>query len=143
VAAVDEAYLTAVQNRNTGQWNGTVFQVFNHLMMRYGRISSGQLAQFERETDDLMVDMTLPIEVVFNKIEDLLDYGEIAQAPYTQLEAVNKGYNIINKTGMYNEYIKTWLRRPLNQRTWMNFKTHFQETYDELQETGQLQFEFG
>jgi len=89
VAAVDEAYLTAVQNRNTGQWNGTVFQVFNHLMMRYGRISPGQLAQFERETDDLMVDTTLPIEVVFNKIEDLLDYGEIAQAPYTQLQAVN------------------------------------------------------
>jgi len=107
-------------------------------MMRYGRISPGQLAQFEREIDDLMIDSTLPIEVVFNKIEDLLDYGEIAQAPYTPLQAVNKGYNIINKTGMYNEYIKTWLRRSLNQRTWMNFKTHFQEAYDELQQTGQL-----
>jgi len=32
---------------------------------------------------DVVVGTTLPIEVVFNKIEDLLDYGEIAQAQYT------------------------------------------------------------
>ena len=107
-------------------------------MTRYGRISPDQLAQFERETDNLIVDVTLPIEIVFNKIEDLLDYGDIAQTPYTQLQAVNKGYNIINKTGIYADYIKTWLRRPPNQRTWMNFKTHFQQAFDELNETGQL-----
>jgi len=58
-------------------------------MMRYRRIFPGQLAQFERETDNLLVDTTLPIEVVFNKIEDLLDYGETAQAPYSQRQAVN------------------------------------------------------
>ena len=69
--------------------------IFTHLMTH---ISPDQLAQFERETDNLIVDVTLPIEIVFNKIEDLLDYGDIAQTPYTQLQALIKGYNIINKT---------------------------------------------
>ena len=79
-----------------------------------------------------------PIEQVFNRIKDLVDYREIACNTYAQTQAISKAYNILNKTGIFKEYIKTWKCGPTVEHTWINFKDHFHQGYDELQETEDL-----
>ena len=79
-----------------------------------------------------------PIEQFFNRIEDLVDYGELACNTYTQIQAISKAYNILNKTGVFKDYIKTWKRRPAVEHIWINFKEHFRQGHDELQETDDL-----
>ena len=138
VNAVEESYLLSVRNRTTGQYTGNVGEILRHLQGRYGRITPGQLQEFDLEITQMTYDPVNPIEQVFNRIEDLVDYGEIASNAYTQNQAISKAYNILNKTGVFKEYIKTWKRRPAVEHTWINFKEHFRQGHDELQETDDL-----
>ena len=138
VTAAEESYLLSVRNRTTGQYTGNVGDILRHLQDRYGRITPGQLQDFDLEISQMTYDPVNPIEQVFNRIEDLLDYGEIARNAYTQIQVIAKAYNILNKTGVFKEYIKTWKRRPTVEKTWINFKTHFRQAHDELQETEDL-----
>ena len=138
VNAVEETYLLSVKNRTTGQYTGNVGDIVRHLQGRYGKITPGQLQEFDLEISQMTYDPSNPIEQVFNRIEDLVDYGEIANNAYTQAQAIAKGYNILNKTGVFKDYIKTWKRKPAVEHTWINFKDHFRQGHDELQETEDL-----
>ena len=138
VNAVEDSYLLSVRNRTTGQYTGNVGDILRHLQGRYGRITPGQLQEFDLEITQMTYDPVNPIEQVFNRIEDLVDYGELAHNAYTQNQAIAKAYNILNKTGIFKEYIKTWKRRPAVEHTWITFKEHFSQAHDELQETEDL-----
>ena len=52
------------------------------------------------------------VDNVFNKVEDMMEYGELAQLEYTERQAVAKAYNIILKTGKSGESIRAWNRLP-------------------------------
>jgi uncharacterized phage-associated protein len=141
VTAVDEQYINAMKNRETGQFTGNVRQIFTYLQNTYGKISPSQLSQFEQEVSEMPYDPVTPVDNIFNKIEDLLEYGDLAQCPFSQPQAIAKAYNIINKTGKFRESVKAWNRLPAVQKTWINFKTHFREAHLELTETGELTVE--
>ena len=138
VSALESKYLLSFKNRQTGQFNGNLLQILQHLQTTYGQISPAQLSAFEKEVIDLHYDPTTPIDIVFQKIEDLMMYGDFAQCPFTAEQAIQRAYNIVNATGLYKDYIKTWSRRPRADKTWPNFKDHFRTAHLELQETGEL-----
>ena len=62
----------------------------------------------------------------------------MAHNKYSEAQAMAKAYNILNRTGVFKEYIKTWKRRPTTEHTWLNFKEHFRQGHDELHETEDL-----
>ena len=74
------------------------------------------------------------VDNVFNKVEDMMEYGELAQLDYTELQAVAKAYNILLKTGKFGESICAWNRLPQDPiaRNWINFKDHFRRAHLEL-----------
>jgi hypothetical protein len=141
VTAVDEQYIIAMKNRDTGQFTGDIRQIFTYLQNTYGKISPSQLSQFEKEVAEMHYDPVTPVDNIFNKIEDLLEYGDLANCPFSQPQAISKAYNLINRTGKFREAIKAWNRLPQVQKTWINFKVHFREAHLELTETGELTLE--
>ena len=68
-------------------------------------------------------DPTTPVDNVFNKVEDMMEYGELAQLEYTERQAVAKAYNILLKTGKFDESIRAWNRLPQDPiaHNWMIF----------------------
>ena len=40
-----------------------------------------------------------PVHNVFNKVEDLIECGDMENCPYSQPQEISKSHNIINKTG--------------------------------------------
>ena len=117
VAAVVEQYIVAMKERSTGQFTGHVQQILEYLLVTYGKISPSQLNKFDTEVSEMHYDPVTPVNNVFNKIEDLLEYGDMATCPFTQPQAMSKAYNILNKTGKFRESIKEWNRRPALQHT--------------------------
>ena len=139
VSALDGQYISAMKNRTTGQFTGTVYQIIVYLQNTYGKISPGQLSAFEQEVTHFHYDPVTPIDIVYNKVEDLIEYGELARNPFSQLQTITKAYNIINKTGTFKDGIKAWNRiADPNLKTWIAFKIHFRTAHDELAETGDL-----
>ncbi len=54
------------------------------------------------------------------------------------IKIIKAYYNIFNACGVFKDYIKSWNRCPANEHTWVNFKNHFREAQNELQETNEL-----
>jgi hypothetical protein len=84
VSAVDGQYISPMKNRNTGQFTGTIYQILVYLQNTCGKISPGQLSAFEKEVTEFHYDPITPIDIVYNKVEDLVEYGELANNPYSQ-----------------------------------------------------------
>jgi hypothetical protein len=66
-----------------------------------------------------------PIDIVFNSVEDYVDFAKLGQQPLTQRQTIAKAYVILNKTHCFKNDITEWNRRPGIQKNWINFRDHF------------------
>ncbi len=126
-SAINEMFIMSFKNRLTGQYAGNVLllDILNFLQEQYSKISlSQELLSFEQDVTNFVFDPLTPVENVFNKVEDLMDNGELAKIPYSQHQIIVKAYNIFNACGVFKDYIKSWNRCPANEHTWVNFKNH-------------------
>ena len=139
VKAVDDAYLTALRNHLTNTIDATIPVILDYLFTNHGRVSPGMLQAEEKAVKEMHYDITHPIDVIFNKLEDLNDLSIATRADYTETQLINIVYVIINNTAKYQHYIRDWSRFQPAQNTWANFKTHFRQAHQELRETGDLQ----
>ena len=94
-----------MKNRDTGQFIRNVLQIFQYLQNTYGTISPSQLSQFEKDVTEMHYDPVTPVDNIFNKVEDLLEYGDLVK-PFSQPQAIAKAYNLINATGKFCEAVK-------------------------------------
>lgn len=61
---------------------------------------------------------SVPITLVFNKVDDLMDLASAAGASYSAKQLINFAYVIINKTGKFTTGIRAWNQLLDNQQTW-------------------------
>lgn len=138
VKAVGDAYLTALRNRQTNTIDGTIPVILDYLFSNHGRVTPAMLHHEEKLVKEMHYDPAHPIDVIFNKVEDLSDLSSAARADFTEQQLINIAYVIINKTGKYQAYIREWSRLQAAQQTWAHFKTHFRQAHQELKEAGDL-----
>ena len=81
------------------------------------------------------------VDNIFKKVEDLLEYGDMLNCPYSHHQSILNAYNIINKTGKFKESIKSQNRFPQIHKMWIAFKTHFCEDHQLLTEIGEFPLE--
>ena len=67
-----------MKNWATGQFAGNMRQIFLDLLTTYGKILPSQLNNFEKEVTAMHYDPVTPAENIFNKVKDLLKYGDMA-----------------------------------------------------------------
>ena len=138
VKAVDDAYLTALCNRQTNTIDATIPVILDYLFNYHGRVTPVMLQQEEKEVKEMFYNPTHPVDVIFNKVEDLLDFSIAAHADYTKQQLINIAYVIINNANNYQHYICDWSRLHQARKTWAVFKTHFCQAHQELRESGDL-----
>ena len=56
VLAVEAKYITAMKNRTTGQFTGTLFMLIQYFIVTYGKISPSQLIALEQNTKSMQYD---------------------------------------------------------------------------------------
>jgi hypothetical protein len=138
IAAVEPQYVAALRDRTTNQFTGTVLQILTYLKTTYGKITPAALQKLETETKAIDFNVVQPIDTIYHKVEDLVEYADLANAPMTQVQTINIAYNIINKTGRFKSAIRDWNRRPANEKNWINFKDSFRTAQLELRESNAL-----
>ena len=63
-----------------------------------------------------------PITTVLSSVEVLLEFSDITGTSYTQFQAINIAYVIIQRTGKFGLAICEWNHRLVIQKTWVHFK---------------------
>ena len=138
VAVIDGDYLVALRNRNTNSITMAIFDIIQYLFTNHGKITPAQLKTKEAEVSAIIYDLMTPLDNVFNAVENLMDFAVAAGIPYSNKQIVTFAYMILLKTGKFGSYIRDWNKKPFNNQTWMNFKTHFRNGLNELMDTTDL-----
>ena len=141
VKSVEPTYLAALRNRSSNSLTGTVNTILDHLQTVYGHVSSQMLDDREQEIRNMNYNVKYPIDMVFNAVEEFVDFADLAQQPVTQRQTVAKAYTILNKTRRFKTPITEWNRLPSAQQTWLEFKIHFRRAHQELRETTDITLE--
>ena len=71
-------------------------------------------------------------------VDNLAELSALAATPLSSAQQVNIGYVILHKTGNFSQPIVEWNRKPVVDKTWANFKTHFCTAHKELRATTDL-----
>jgi len=71
----------------------------------------------------------IPLVTIYDEIEELEHLGHTAINPYSMSQVVNYGLTIIKNTKNFETGIRTWIMRAVNEHTWPNIKTHFEEAH--------------
>ena len=124
LGTVDDIFTRALKNRYIGYANITTKELLNHLFTTYGKISGNDL----RVNDTRMnapYNVNLPIEVLFNQMEEGMDYADAGNHFKTPEQTVVTGQQLIQDTGMFADNLKIWKRLTAQDRTWTRFKTGF------------------
>ena len=83
----------------------------------------------------MIYDPAQPINIIFNSIDDLVEYGRASEAELTQSQTINLSLIILNKKWIFKDDIRAWKRKNHVYKTWTNFKHDFREAHIELRET--------
>ena len=135
IKSVEAPYLAAIRDRVSNSLTGTVQQILEYLQTAYGRVSPQKLEDREAELRAMTYNPRLPIDIVFNAVEDFVDFATIGNQPMTQKQTIAKAYLIINKTRRFKQAITEWNRLIETNKTWIGFKDHFRQAHQEFRET--------
>ena len=141
--AVDPQYTAALRNRITGQISANCREILLYLFRIYGKVTPSQLVSEEDAVKKLTYDTSIPIDGIFNSIEDLQELAELSGVPYTPSQIVNLGFIIMNSHRMLRSDVRKWIRKPAVEKTWAAFKLHFTQAHIELRETAASADEMG
>ena len=67
-------------------------------------------------------DVITPIETLLEQIKDGIEYTAAGNAPYSTPQVLKITYDIIYKTGMFQDKCKEWRRTAQHLKTWSGFK---------------------
>ena len=132
VDAVDTIYLRALLNRATGQYSTSIRNIMHHLFVTYGQLTPQQVKAKETEVYNLQFDLSQPVDIIFNAIEDLSALAEHASSPMTQQQMIDLAYLIFAKHPILQQDLRTWKRLGPAARTWPAMILHFREAQNDL-----------
>ena len=81
------------------------------LIQQYGNLTPQDLADNDARLKQ-EYDPGQPIELLFDQVEDAVGFADTAKAPYTPEQIVAITFNLVFKTGMFQEACRDWKRRP-------------------------------
>ena len=82
-----------------------------------------------------------PIDMIFNALDDLADYTELSDSPYTERQIVVKACVILNHTQRFQQPLLAWKRQAQVQQTWANFKHFFHTMHTKLRSVSNFTLE--
>lgn len=130
INAVELTYLDELNDDDHGFLLSTPENIIDHLMDRYGEISEWMITENKNAMDEGL-DVTLPFATYTKRIEKCMQLAIDAGTPYTDAQIVQIGVVAITKTGEFNEGYLRWCRKPAADKSWVNYKTHFNQEFTE------------
>ena len=132
VDAVDTIYLRALLNRATGQYSTSIRAIMDHLFTTYGQLTPQLVRATEAEVYNLHFDISQPVDIIFNAIEDLSVLAAHANSPISTQQMMDMAYVIFAKQPILQQDLRAWKRIAPAARTWATMILHFREAQNDL-----------
>ena len=84
-----------------------------------------QLLQEEASLRAKVFEITEPLIILYNEVEDLQALAVAATIPYLDAQIINLGIKLIKNMNNFDKSLTSWYNLPIADRTWIRFKSHF------------------
>jgi hypothetical protein len=112
IESFGEAYLNALLDKIVGYANCTSLQLLTNLLTYYAMIAPTELTQ-NYERLNTPYDPNLPIESLFQQIQDARDFAVAGGQPYGAAMIVNIAYTLVSNTGLFPDACQAWKPRAI------------------------------
>ena len=127
---IPKEYYRSFKNKHTGFETVFCLTILTHLWMTYGT-----LQDFEVQENYKIMKKPITSETIFEdfveQIEVLVD-AIATQVPYTPERIFSIAFTLVEKSVVYYDDAKEWLRKPAIDKTWDNFKDFFAREFHEV-----------
>ena len=132
--SIPHDYLLALRHNVTKKLTGNIPAIMRSLFTTYGKITAQSLVEKQNILINHTYDTGKPIDTVFNLAKDFTDYSTAFGTPQPPETIITYCYNILRKTGRFNNALQKWNEKLDADKTWENFKTHFCQAHQHLRE---------
>ena len=133
----DTQYLDALRDTND-MINLPIHSIIQYLIRTFGQISEEHYMSMEDEMKEFVYNPSLPVDIVFNKIDFFVDISKLTDRDVSAQRQVQLAYLIFNRTGVFRDSLKTWNARILNMKTYAGFKVFMRDEHAALDMVGAL-----
>ena len=130
--ALPPHYLKGYRNVHSNKISTPLRDILADLFTTYGAITEEQLTEKEMSLRAHIFDITQPLVELYNAVEELQEIAIASQSPYTDKQLVALGMKLIRNMNDYEKARGEWMAKPIADKTWSNFKIHFDEAYQYL-----------
>ena len=132
VQAVPEVYIKPFRNQYSNAIDLPISTVLTSLFTTYGDIQDEILQENTEKLRERIFNISDPLVVLFNEIQELKALSIAADNEYTEKQLVNIGVHLIKNMNDFERGLETWIVKPAADRTWVNFKAHFEDAHSTL-----------
>ena len=129
--AVPGMYLKPFRNKNSNTIDKPISDILDYLFARYGRVPQETLAEEHAKLVEKTFDISEPLVILYNEIDDLQDLAVAAKNPFSDSQLVILGMRLIKNTGDFEKGIQEWYDRTVDT-DWKHFQSHFDSAQDSL-----------
>jgi hypothetical protein len=130
IAVIDPMYLATLRLPYVGIGTRTPLQILAHLYTNYAKITPADLDANDRAMKQ-PCDVNQPIEMLYQQIEDAIEFAAAGQTPYSPEQVLSIAYQLVFRTGIFADDCKIWKRQAAEYKTWPQFKLDFAVAYQE------------
>jgi hypothetical protein len=102
------------------------------LLATHGKITPQQVKAKEIGICNMVYSIALPVDTVFNAVDDLMDLAEHAGPALTNQQMIDLAYVVLSKEPIFQQDIRLWNRKPPTDKTWDNMLEHFRTAQTDL-----------
>ena len=133
----ESQYVDALRDSND-MINLPIHSIMTYLTRTYGQISEEHYMSMEDEIKELVYEPTLPVDIVFNKIDFFVDISKLTDRDVSARRQVQLAYLIFNRAGVFRDSLKTWNARASNIKTYAELKIFMRDEHSALDMVGAL-----
>jgi len=126
IAAVEGKYLDSLRDDELDLGQVLPRDIIQHLVTTYGHQTVDDIGA---NADKLHAPWNPEdtIETLWKRVQDVQRYAVAAGEPIPDSKAIRDTLAVIEKTGVFNDAVHSWLEKDDADQTMANFKAHFQK----------------
>ena len=129
--AIADAYVCELKDEKLGYAKVTTAELIVHVRDRYGKIEPEMLEKNEESMATPWTPETL-IAILFKQIDDGISFARAGNDDMSDERILRIALKIIKNTRRFPAAIRDWKKKTAVDKTWVNFKTHYMEAYQEI-----------
>jgi hypothetical protein len=130
ISVFEPMYLDVLNDNMVGFAKISARDMLDHLFGTYGNITAVDL-EINFEHMRRAWDPQQPFEYLFKQTQDCADYSEAGGVLIGHPQQIKVGYAKIFATGHFMSDCRRWNEKPLADKTWAQFKSHFAAAHRE------------